>query len=80
MVTPFELELGLGAREWSSSFSTDLGTNLSLLMCKVFVHDTIVIYVPPLLFLRSTFIILFYDSHCVLTAKRIAAGQRCGRP
>jgi len=25
VVTPFELELGLGAREWSSTFSTDLG-------------------------------------------------------
>lgn len=26
VLTPFELELGLGARDWQSSYSSDLGT------------------------------------------------------
>lgn len=29
VVTPFELELGLGAREWASYFCTDVGKRLS---------------------------------------------------
>jgi len=28
VITPFELELGLGAREWGSTFSTDLGVHV----------------------------------------------------